>query len=138
MTDPYRYLPCALHEALALGLNERGHHYVLGTPTPPDERGSRHYPATHYVDLATGPGWDHAVRALAAIKGTELLESSSVAFDDEFRVPGVERFVFSEHPPRGATLMWTKRASTSPAARREALCRCICAALNLRVEEVFP
>ena len=129
MTDRFRYLPCGLHEALAFKWQFIG--TSPGEVILPDK-------VTHVVDLAIGAGWDHAVRALAAIKGTELLESSSVAFDDEFRAPGVERFVFSERPLRGAILTWTKRASTSPAARREALCRCVCAALNLRVEEVFP
>lgn len=127
MTDRFRYLPCGLHEALDLCSSGPSAGSYMLLPT-----------GRSALDLVSPAGWDHAVRALAAIRGVEVPESSSVSFDDEFRVPGVERFVFSEHPPRGATLMWTKRASTSPAARREALCRCICAALNLRVEEVFP
>lgn len=123
MTDPYRYLPCGLHEALAFPLWVRSSREGMMRDIPPgpyviDPAGATSGPryGLDFVDLAHPAGWDHAVRACCAIEGISLAESRTPAPPDEVN-----------------DLAWG-----TPEQRREALCRCICAALNLRVEEVFP
>ena len=141
MTDRYRYLPCALHEAL------KRPQWLSSTmgPSGPfvlflEWDGAR-------IDLAHPAGWDHAVRAYASIRGVVLLESASSSFVVEVAEnAGQMVFVYSawtELASIGACVPGMRPAPrewphVQPADRREALCRCICAALNLRVEEVFP
>jgi hypothetical protein len=151
MTDRYRYLPCALHEALAVpawamcGLKGELLPFVYSTRGPGD---------LFDVDLSHPAGWDHAVRALAAMNGEDVPESASCWFgvDTErsagwcIRTDGPIVLRFSSTEPEDMYDYGGRRVpgltddppSTTPESRREALCRCICAALNLRVEEVFP
>lgn len=154
MTDRYRYLPCALHEALVApdwaGENGEG-----GGPFPvlSNDHTAPEY-GIYFVDLSHPAGWDHAVRALAAMNGEDVPESASCWFgvDTErsagwcIRTDGPIVLRFSSTEPEDMYDYGGRRVpgltddppSTTPESRREALCRCICAALNLRVEEVFP
>lgn len=119
MTDRFRYLPCDLHDALYLAKGCPGFGY------------DRYYGATgrRCINLAHPAGWDHAVRGYAAIRGVEVPESSSVAFlTGDFDSCVVDGWTDG--------LLVGLRADRA-AQRREALCRCICAALNLNPEDVF-
>ena len=130
MTDPYRYLPCALHEALEIPWDVP---WCRWRPDGPKEQiGPQSFVqvVVSDIDLSHPSGWDHAVRALAAIKGIGVPESSSVAFlTGEFDSQVVGGW-------SGGVLVGVRQ--DRPQDRREALCRCICAALGVEVGEVFP
>lgn len=167
MTDPYRYLPCALHEALAVpswamcGLRGEPLPLVYSTRGPGD---------LFDVDLSHPAGWDHAVRALLTIghpdavgdvvesvtpnlyiNDTHLSVSVEYASNRhvELRFTGDDRRARSSFGHKVHNIAvpglygdrwrkpWHFNGST-PAGRREALCRCICAALNLDPTTVFP
>ena len=132
MTDRFRYLPCGLHEALAVpawamcGLKGELLPFVYSTRGPGD---------LFDVDLSHPAGWDHAVRAYVAICGQAPPESESVVFG--FDIDGWYVISALGTPlVRGRHLPGVR--NDTPAARREALCRCICAALNLDPTTVFP
>lgn len=150
MTDRFRYLPCALHPALAIPIwaarnyNPDGKYaFIFRWSGLPDGEGF------DAIDLAHPAGWDHAVRAFFTIRNIVVDESKSATFythrfiDDHTRVTigirvggykagnhmdvdFIERVAKECRSPGGAEL------------RREALCRCICAALNLDPDQVFP
>lgn len=170
MTDRYRYLPCALHEALVApdwaGENGEG-----GGPFPvlSNDHTAEEY-GIYFVDLAHPAGWDHAVRALLTIghpdavgdvvesvtpnlyiNDTHLSVSVEYASNRhvELRFTGDDRRARSSFGHKVHNIAvpglygdrwrkpWHFNGST-PAGRREALCRCICAALNLDPTTVFP
>jgi len=121
MTPRFRYLPCALHPALSIPWWSR----ALIQPSGPNgftapfvKLWADHQP---HVDLTFDAGWDHAVRALAAIRGITCEESMTYH-------PAAIMEAFADDWP----LMRTAQG------RREALCRCICAALGVDVDQVFP
>lgn len=112
MIERFRYLPCAMHKAMHL---PRWWAAGAGSPLMPG-------PGMDWsIDLAHPAGWDHAVRALAAIRGITCEESMTYH-------PAAIMETFADDWP----LM---RTSTG---RREALCRAICAALDLDPNVVFP
>lgn len=130
VTDRFRYLPCALHPA-------------LGRPSWTPSTIGPGGPFVVYltwdgarVDLSHPAGWDHAVRALAAIRGVVVPESTSVAlvvYDGWMVQMEIDALVEWGEELVGDFV----NVPETPAARREALCRCICAALNLNVDVVF-
>lgn len=144
MTDPYRYLPCSLHPALAVPawakidvvvLDETGPFRLL---SPSDNGRNLH------IDLAHPAGWDHAVRAYAIIRGVTIPESASVSLgrDPEGLGGPVALTTNGEAAEcEDETLVFVVGIEwddmETPAQRREALCRCICAALGVEVGEVF-
>lgn len=117
VTDRFRYLPCRLHDTLSTDNFTRAPH-PLALYFRVGEEGAHEM----LIDLAHPAGWDHAVRALAAIRGVEVPESASVGFDVYGATVGID--IVGD--------------VAQPSGRREALCRCICAALGLDVDEVFP
>lgn len=116
MIERCRYLPCALHPALAVPTWAKIKNGDLYDGSPYSIAGPR-----FFIDLAHPAGWDHAVRALAAIRGIICEESMTYH-------PAAIMAAFADDWP----LMRTAQG------RREALCRCICAALNLDPNDVFP
>ena len=169
MSERYRYLPCALHEALEIPAwfdyervvsadDKTGPfccHYI-GPKGEDEDLDEDDIDMCRVIALDHPAGWDHAVRALAAIRGVEVPESCSVAFvlrePNGYGVPVAEVYVmdamgtsgrlvqtFAEPPhcPHRDLSVVLRRGCT-PTARREALCRCICAALGVDVGAVFP
>lgn len=86
------------------------------------------------IDLAHPAGWDHAVRGYVALRAGCVDESMSVSF--EWTDCGWE--VVGAHVPPQPQMRFPGVRFDTPSGRREALCRCICAALHLNVETVFP
>lgn len=132
MSDRFRYLPCALHPALSFKWVFVG--TCPGQVILPNKK--------HGVDLSDPAGWDHAVRALCLIRGIDIPESASVAFavDHEW---GRVFLLVNGDPVDDADGQYLDLGvhpdeMRTPAGRREALCRCICAALGLEVDGVFP
>lgn len=142
MTDPYRYLPRGLHEALAVPWDVPWNVERSPSPIEITRDGRTFLTRNMAVDLANPHGWDHAVRAYASIKGVRVGESESVAFrwDGDWACWGIETDGGTDTAHDG--LMAGDRQEPidgyTPAGRREALCRCICAALGLDVGAVFP
>lgn len=123
MPDRFRYLPCGLHPAL-----DSRKDIAPNALCEPGDDGP-------CIDLAHPQGWDFAVRALAGIRGFRVDESVSV----HFGALGHDRsevFDLSYHPP--VSIKLHAHNALTPEQRREALCRALCSALNLNVDEVFP
>lgn len=141
MIERFRYLPCALHPALSVPTWAKIKNGDLYDGSPYSLAGPR-----FFIDLAHPAGWDHAVRAYAAIKGVEVPESSSVAFAVDHEYARLFLLVNGEPADEsaGRFLDCAKEAGIDcrlmdkSAGRREALCRAICAALNLDPNDVFP
>lgn len=129
MTDPYRYLPCALHPALSA---PRWWAVLGGGPLVPGARES------WLIDLAHPAGWDHAVRAYVAICGVVVPESACCRFAWTDAAEGWSVDIeYGEDVPGRMVHLTNPNAWDTPAGRREALCRCICAALGVDVGAVF-
>lgn len=162
MTDRFRYLPCEWHEALyAFHLSEPAVQRAHAVGFKPRADGWRF--AFRVLDLAHPAGWDHAVRAVAALVQVKVDESESVNFwlfssqpkavwavaadglphhfmaesgEGRTFTPDLPALQCDRDPYDGHHV--TCGCRTTPEIRREALCRCVCAALNLNPEEVFP
>lgn len=146
MTDRFRYLPCAWHEALAQP-------DWAAAETHKNQNGSpyRRLMPWHgtYIDLSHPAGWDHAVRAYAGMVKTDIPvdESMSVGFC-------YDPLAYIDHEDSRTPTSWWRlvidgnddvlaagvpeNVTNTHAGRREALCRAICTALGLDVDVVFP
>ena len=139
--DRFRYLPCDLHPALSVPswvdssrLTDGPYilRYMFGDGSPD----------VVAIDLTHPAGWDHAVRAYVAMDhaddgspGITPAESSSVAF---MRSVDEETSVVTEEWDAVYDFGTGSNNEVTPTMRREALCRCICAALGKDVAEVWP
>lgn len=149
MTDRFRYLPCALHPALSVPAWAKIDVVVLDVTGPfcllPPSNNGRNL----HIDLAHPAGWNHAVWAAASIIGTDnpVSESMSVGFcydplaymdhEDSRQPMSWWRFVVDGHDDVLVRGVPESLTSARPEHRREALCRCICAALGVDVAHVF-
>lgn len=158
MIERFRYLPCWLADELSCPEwvdvaepNIRANApvgypfilYYLGPKGPDediDEEDVESGRCGDHIDLAHPAGWDHAVRAYVAICGVTVPESACCRFVWIDAAEGWEvdiEYGFYSVPGRMVSLTNPNSWST-PAGRREALCRAICAALSLDVNDVFP
>lgn len=160
MTDRFRYLPCEWHEALTVPPFWTDDGPCRWGPWRTDPHGKTR---SMQIDLAHPAGWDHAVRAVAALVQVKVDESESVNFwlfssqpkavwavaadglphhfmaesgEGRTFTPDLPALQCDRDPYDGHHV--TCGCRTTPEMRREALCRCVCAALNLNPEEVFP
>ena len=140
MIERFRYLPCALHPALSVPTWAKIKNGDLYDGSPYSLAGPR-----FFIDLAHPAGWDHAVRALYAIRSPRRAEESSsvsatmmpayVRLECDADEYGV--LMFGSGPMDWDVTVKLRIDVSNPDSRREALCRCICAALGVDVDQVF-
>lgn len=134
MIERCRYLPCALHPALAVPTWAKIKNGDLYDGSPYSIAGPR-----FFIDLAHPAGWDHAVRAYVAISGVTVPESACCRFAWIDAADGWSvEIEYGEDVPGRMVHLTKPNSWSTPAGRREALCRAICAALNLDPNDVFP